>query len=73
MSLQSRSKPAKIIEGPAPGMQQLLFIFFILNFSFYLTGEYHIEKSDKYIVTSAPKFTFGIKKFPCENMETPGE
>ncbi|CAH1711407.1 unnamed protein product [Chironomus riparius] len=26
-------------------------------------GDYHIEKSDKYIVSSAPKYTFGVKKY----------
>lgn len=55
ISLQSRSKPNKIIETPAP-------------------GEYHIEKSDKYIVSSAPKYTFGVKKYcGITNYETPGE
>lgn len=54
ISLQSRAKPNKIIETPAP-------------------GEYHIEKSDKYIVSSAPKFTFGVKKYcGITNYETPG-
>lgn len=55
ISLQSRAKPSKIIETPAP-------------------GEYHIEKSDKYIVSAAPKFTFGVKKYcGITNYETPGE
>lgn len=55
ISLQSRAKPNKIIETPAP-------------------GEYHIEKSDKYIVAAAPKFTFGVKKYcGITNYETPGE
>lgn len=55
ISLQSRSKPNKIIETPAP-------------------GEYHIEKSDKYIVSSAPKYTFGVKKYcGITNYETPGK
>lgn len=54
ISLQSRAKPNKIIETPAP-------------------GEYHIERSDKYIVSSAPKFTFGVKKYcGITNYETPG-
>lgn len=55
ISLQSRAKPNKIIETPAP-------------------GEYHIEKSDKYIVSAAPKFTFGVKKYcGITNYETPGK
>lgn len=54
ISLQSRAKPNKIIETPAP-------------------GEYHIEKSDKCIVSAAPKFTFGVKKYcGISNYETPG-
>lgn len=37
-------------------------------------GEYHIEKSDKYIVSAAPKFTFGVKKYcGITNYETPGK
>lgn len=37
-------------------------------------GEYHIEKSDKYVVSAAPKFTFGVKKYcGITNYETPGE
>jgi len=37
-------------------------------------GEYHIEKSDKYVVTSAPKFTFGVKKYPGEvKYDAPGK
>lgn len=37
-------------------------------------GEYHIEKSDKYIVSAAPKFTFGVKKYcGITNYSTPGE
>ena len=36
-------------------------------------GEYHIEKSDKLVVNSAPKFTFGVKKYSGEpNNQTPG-
>ena len=36
MSLQSRSKPAKIIEGPAPGMCNKFIIYnFIFYFLFY--------------------------------------
>lgn len=55
ISLQSRAKPNKIIETPAP-------------------GEYHIEKSDKYVVSAAPKFTFGVKKYcGITNYETPGK
>lgn len=54
MSLQSRTKPDKIIETPAP-------------------TDYHVEKSDRYVVSSAPKFTFGVKKYSgVSNNETPG-
>ena len=36
-------------------------------------GDYHIEKSDRYIVSSAPRYTFGVKKYPgLSNNETPG-
>lgn len=39
-----------------------------------ILGEYHIEKSDKYVVSAAPKFTFGVKKYcGITNYETPGE
>lgn len=37
-------------------------------------GEYHIEKSEKYIGNAAPKFTFGVKKYcGITNYETPGK
>lgn len=41
----------------------------------YLTpapGEYNIEKSDKMLVKSAPKYTFGVKKPPNPTSQTPG-
>lgn len=39
----------------------------------FATGEYHIEKSDKYIKEAAPKFTFGVKKYPCNSsLDSPG-
>jgi hypothetical protein len=36
--------------------------------------DYFVEKSDRYIVSAAPKYTFGVKKYPgiaCN--ESPGE
>lgn len=41
----------------------------------YLTpapGEYNIEKADKMLVKSAPKYTFGVKKPPNPTSQTPG-
>lgn len=40
----------------------------------YLTpapGEYNVEKSDKMLVKSAPRYTFGVKKPPKSTSETP--
>jgi hypothetical protein len=35
--------------------------------------DYHIEKSDRFVVSSAPKFTFGVKKYSgVSDYETPG-
>lgn len=41
----------------------------------YLTpapGEYNVEKADKMLVKSAPRYTFGMKKPPKSTSETPG-
>lgn len=50
------------------------FLIFILSISLG-AGDYHIEKSDKYIVSSAPKYTFGVKKYSglSNSGETPGK
>jgi hypothetical protein len=36
-------------------------------------GEYNLEKSGKVIVSSSPKYTFGIKKYEGKASQTPGK
>jgi Sperm-tail PG-rich repeat len=36
-------------------------------------GEYNVEKSGRVVVTSAPKYTFGIKKYDGKPSQTPGK